>query len=122
MLAACASGPPQRDVFLPPYAEKGCWARLYGEPGFAGAMRQLEGPTYVEALDSTTVEIPEIERTQPQPLFKEVASIAVGPHARLTGYQAPLFRGETLALGPGASLNDLPQAGVQSFRLECDAG
>lgn len=121
-LAACASEPPQRDVFLPPYAEKGCWARLYGEPGLAGPVRQLEGPTYVESLDSTTVEIPDAGRTQPQPLFSDVASIAVGPHARLAGYAAPLFRKQVVALGPGANLGDLPQTGVRSLRLECEAG
>jgi hypothetical protein len=121
-LAACASAPPQRDVFLPPYAEKGCWARLYAEPGLAGAMRQLEGPAYVESLDATTVEIPDIERTQPQPLFAEVSSIAVGPHARLTGYAAPLFREQVVALGPGENLSGFSSLSVRSLRLECEAG
>lgn len=124
-LSACASEPPRRDVFVPPYAEKGCWARLYGEPGYAGAMRQLEGPAFVEALDSTTVVVPQIQSTSPQPLFSEVASVVVGPHARLVGYAAPLFRLQDLELAPGAALPDVSQVAfyerVRSFTLECEA-
>lgn len=125
VLAACASGPPERDVFLPPYAEKGCWARLYGQPQYAGAVRQLDGPTFVEALDATTVVVPGIASTPPQPLFSEVRSVVVGPHARLVGYAAPLFQRRDLELAPGARLPDVTQVAfyerVQSFRLECEA-
>ena len=124
-LVACASEPPQRDVFLPPYAEKGCWARLYGEPHYAGPVRQLEGPTFVEALDSTAVVVPDIQSTSPQPLFAEVASVVVGSRARLVGYAAPLFRRQDLELAPGSALPDVSQVAfyekVRSFTLECEA-
>lgn len=126
-LAACVSTePPQRDVFLPPYADKGCWARLYGEPGFAGPVRQLEGPTFVEALAYTGIVVPDIQRTEPQPLFSEVASVEIGPHARLVGFAEPLFRRPDLRLAPGAKVADMAQVAfyerVRSFRLECEAG
>lgn len=125
-LAACASKPPERDVFLPPYAEKGCWARLYGEPGFAGRMRQLEGPTFVESMTHTAIIVPEIQRTEPQPLLSDVRSLEVGPHARLVGFAAPLFQRRDFELPPGAKLAETAEVGfyerVRSFRLDCVAG
>lgn len=124
-LGGCATGAPERDVFVPPYAEKGCWARLYGAPQFAGAVRQLEGPVYVEALSGSPVTVPGAAEIPPQPLFSEARSLELGPHARLQGYAAPLFRQPSLELAPGARVPDLGEVGfgekVQSFRLSCAA-
>jgi hypothetical protein len=53
-VAGCA-GPPQRDVLLPPYMDKGCWARLYEQPRFAGAWQQLEGSVFVESITGTPI-------------------------------------------------------------------
>ena len=126
MLCAGCSGPPKRDVFVPPYAEKGCWARLYADNGFSGNMRQLEGPTFVEALCGTPVIMPNMSASAPQPLFTEVRSIAIGPHARLRGYADPLFRKPTIALAPGSTVADVHTLAfherVQSFELRCEAG
>ena len=124
LLTACL-GPPQRDVFVPPYAEKGCWARFYAEPGFAGPMRQLEGPAFVEALGATEVLAPGIERAPPQPLFSEVRSMLVGPHARIVAYAEPLFGKKVLQLPPGARMDDLGGVSLGeragSFTMRCDA-
>ncbi|HEX6267243.1 MAG TPA: hypothetical protein VFZ81_10140 [Burkholderiales bacterium] len=120
-LAACL-GPPQRDVFAPPYAEKGCWARLYGKAGFEEPVRQLEGPVFVESVGEWMAIVPDIESAPPQPLFSEVRSAQVGPHARLEGYAEPLFRRPSLALGPGEQLADIALSEhVQSFTLRCEA-
>lgn len=126
MLCAGCSGPPERDVFVPPYAEKGCWARLYAENGFAGDMRQLEGPTFVEALGGTPAIVPNVSESAPQPLFIEVRSLAIGPHAKLRGYADTLFRKPTIALAPGSAVPDVHALAfherVQSFELLCEAG
>lgn len=126
MLCAGCSGPPKRDVFVPPYAEKGCWARLYADNGFSGNMRQLEGPTFVEALGGTPVIVPNISESAPQPLFTEVRSLAIGPHAKLRGYADALFRKPTIALAPGSTVPDVHALAfherVQSFELLCEAG
>jgi hypothetical protein len=53
-VAGCA-GPPQRDVLLPPYVDKGCWERLYEQPRFVGAWQQLEGPVFVESITGTPI-------------------------------------------------------------------
>lgn len=120
-LAAC-QGPPQRDVFVPPYAEKGCWARLYGQPGFAGPVRQLEGPVFVESIGAWMVVVPEMQAGAPQPLFSEVRSVEVGPRARLEGYAAPLFRDPALVLAPGERAADIALSEqAQSLTLRCEA-
>jgi hypothetical protein len=120
-LAGCL-GPPQRDVLLPPYAEKGCWARFYGEAGFSGAVRQLEGPVFVESVDAWMVVVPQMQTAPPQPLFSEVRSVEVGARARVTGYAEPLFRQPTLALGPGVRAADIAlRESVQSLKLRCEA-
>lgn len=125
-LAGCNTGPPERDTFVPPYAEKGCWARLYGEPGFRGAMRELEGPVFVEALGATPVLVDNLRETRPQPLFIDVRSVELGPHARLDAFAEPLFRAPpALAWGPGTRVADSAAAGfpgrIGSFRLQCVA-
>ena len=121
VLAGCANLP-ERDVFVPPYAAKGCWARLYGEPGFAGPMRQLEGPVFVESVGAWMVSVPNMETAPPQPLFSQVRSVEVGPHARMTGYAAPLFVKPELALGPGERAGDIAlEKRVESFTLQCEA-
>ena len=108
-LAGCQTAAPERDVFLPPYAEKGCWARLYAQAAFAGAARELEGPIFQEAMDA----------------WPRVRSLMLGPHARLTGYAEPLFRERTLSLAPGTAVRDTAalefDRTVRSFRLECQA-
>ena len=123
--AGCSLGPPQRDFFLPPYAEKGCWAQLYEETGFAGASRVLEGPLMVEALSGSLVWVPDLETIPPQPLFSEVRSLRIGPHARIEGYGETLFRAPTLALPAGAAIADLAaiefHQRVRSFRMQCEA-
>ena len=123
-LAGCAtSAPPVRDVFIPPYAEKGCWSRLYGDAEFGAPVRQLEGPVFVEALAGSPVIVPGLDKIPPQPLFTEIRSLVVGPNARITGYAEPLFRTPTLELSPGARVADLPAAGfyerVRSFAMQC---
>jgi hypothetical protein len=128
LAAACAgcSALPRRDVFVPPYAEKGCWARLYAENGFAGEMRQLEGPIFVEAMAGSPVVVPNMSQAGAQPLFNEVRSIAVGPHAKLRGYADTLFRKPTIALAPGSTVPDAQALAfherVQSFEVLCEAG
>jgi hypothetical protein len=126
LCAGCSAGPPKRDVFMPPYAEKGCWARLYAENGFAGGMRQLEGPTFVEAMGGAPVIVANISESAPQPLFPETRSIAIGPHAKLRGYADTLFRKPTIALAPGSTVPDVHALAfherVQSFELLCEAG
>src|SRR5512134_4082879 len=82
LIAAC-SGPPKRDVFIPPYAEKGCWAQFYAQTDFGPPMRQVEGPTYVEAIPGAVVEIADLRKMPPHPLFGEARSLVVGPNAQL---------------------------------------
>lgn len=122
-MARCPPAPPgQRDLFLPPYAEKGCWARLYEQAGFDGRMRQLEGPVYAEAVGSSPVIVPDLGSIPPQPLFEEVRSVVVGPHARLQGYGEALFRGAALALAPDSREADIDfGARIKSFTLQCEA-
>jgi hypothetical protein len=122
-MAAACSGPPERDVFLPPYAEKGCWARFYAQADFAGPMRQLEGPAFVESIGATPVLVAGIEQTAPQPLFWQVRSLVVGPHARIVGYAETLFRAPSMELPPGMRIADAAAIGfydrVQSFSMQC---
>jgi hypothetical protein len=122
-LAACAA--PRRDVFIPPYAEKGCWARLYEQPGFAGPMRQLEGPAFVESLAPDTVAVPDVGEIPPQPLFTQMQSLLLGPHARIIGYGEPLFRAPSVELAPGARVAELSSLAfherVRSFTMKCEA-
>jgi hypothetical protein len=112
-------------VLLPPYAEKGCWARLYEKAGFHGAVRQLEGPADVGAIGGTVAVVPDMGEAGIQPLFSEIGSVVIGPRARLTGYLQPLFETPTLVLGPGGRLADTSSADfygrVRSFRLRCAA-
>jgi hypothetical protein len=128
VVAVALSGcnhPPQRDVFIPPYAQKGCWARLYEQPQFAGAMRQLEGPVFIESIGARPVIVPDAEHRPPQPLFSQIGSLVVGPHARLVGYAAPLFREPRLQIPPGAQVPDVSAIGfydrVESLTLACEA-
>lgn len=124
-LAACASGPPARDVFVPPYAEKGCWTRFYEHAAFGAPMRQFEGPLSVEAMHGAPVVVPNVEQAGAQPLFNELRSIAIGPHARLVGYAEPLFRNPTLELDPGTTVSDVGTLDfhnrVGSFKVLCQA-
>lgn len=125
LAAGCLNHPPQRDVFVPPYAAKGCWARLYAGADFAVPMRQLEGPNFVEAMAAAPVVVPDMEGAPPQPLFREVTSVEVGPHAELLGYAEPLFREPSVAIGPGSRVPDLAalefHPRVESFELRCEA-
>jgi hypothetical protein len=109
-------------VFLPPYAAKGCWARLYGAKDFAGPVRQIEGPVFVESVGAWMVRVPEMHSAPPQPLFSQVRSLQVGPHATLDAYGAPLFRLPTLTVGPQGSVAEIPfDKRVASFTLRCEA-
>ena len=124
-VAGCSLGPPQRDFFLPPYAEKGCWAQVYEEAGFAGPSRRIDGPAMVESISASTVWVPDLETIPPQPLFSEMRSLVVGPHARIEGYGETLFREPALALPAGSRIADLVSIGfhdrVRSFRMQCEA-
>jgi hypothetical protein len=123
LLAACAA-PPQSDVFLPPYAEKGCWARFYEKPDFGLPMRQLEGPSSVEAIPRSAAAVPDMEDAGVQPLFSEVRSLIVGPHAKLIGYSGTLFRGEATVIDRATSARDAASVGYPRFaslRMLCEA-
>jgi hypothetical protein len=90
LAAAACSGPPREgDFLLPPYAEKGCWARFYEHAGFGEPVRQIEGPTFVEAIPGGVVEVPNMHEAGVQPLFVEARSLVVGPRARLIVYREP---------------------------------
>ena len=125
LAAGCVNHPPQRDVFVPPYAEKGCWARLYAAPGFAGDMRQLEGPIYAEAIHELPLDVPGSAQAPPQPLLSEFKSLRVGPHARIVGFAQTLFREPVTELPAGAERTDLGAQGfherVQSLAMHCQA-
>jgi hypothetical protein len=124
LLAAGCLGPSERDVFIPPYAEKGCWVRFYEQPDFGLPMRQLEGPSFVEAIPRTTITVPDQAQAGTQPLFSEVRSLVVGPHARVIGYAGKLFRGEATVLHPGtvaADAQSIGYAGFESLTVECQA-
>jgi len=122
LLAAC-SGPPERDVFIPPYAQKGCWAQFYEQAGFGPPAYQLEGPTYVEAIPGSIVLVPDLDRIPPQPLFERARSLIVGPNAKLVGYTETLFRGTPTVLDPGTKVPDAASVGYPqrfvSLTLEC---
>ena len=122
LLAAC-HGPPERDVFIPPYAEKGCWAQFYEQADFGAPMYQVEGPIYVEAIPGSIVLVPDLEKVPPQPLFEEARSLIVGPNARLVGYTETLFRGTPTVLDPGTKLANAASMGYpwrfHSLTLEC---
>jgi hypothetical protein len=124
LLAAC-HGPPKRDVFIPPYAEKGCWAQFYELADFGAPMRQVEGPIYVEAIPGSIVLVPGLEQIPPRPVFEEARSLIVGPNARLVGYSETLFRGTPTVLDPGTKLADAATLGYPrrfaSLTLECKA-
>jgi hypothetical protein len=124
LLAAC-SGPPKRDVFIPPYAEKGCWAQFYEQPNFGAPMHQVEGPTYVEAIPGSIILVPDMDRIPPQPLFEKARSLIVGPNAKVVGYTETLFRGTPTVLDSGTKVPDAASAGYPqrflSLTLECKA-
>lgn len=124
LIAAC-SGPPKRDVFIPPYAEKGCWAQFYEQADFGAPMRQVEGPMFVEAIPGSIVLVPDLERIPPQPLFERARSLIVGPNAKLVGYAETLFRGTPTVVDPGTKLPDAAAVGYPqrflSLTLECKA-
>lgn len=123
-LTAC-HGPPVRDVFIPPYAEKGCWAQFYEQPNFGAPMYQAEGPMFVEAIPGTIIMVAELDRIPPQPLFEKARSLIVGPHAKLVGYPETLFRGTPTVLDPGTKISDAASAGYPqrfvSLTVECKA-
>lgn len=125
LAAGCVNHPPQRDVLVPPYAAKGCWARLYAGTDFAAPMRRLEGPTFVEALGAAPVVVPNMESAPPQPLFRDIASVELGPRASLLGYAEPLFSEPAVAIAPGTRVRDLAalefHPRVESFELRCEA-
>jgi hypothetical protein len=124
LLAAC-SGPPKRDVFIPPYAEKGCWAQFYEQADFGAPMYQAEGPMYVEAIPGSIILVPDLERIPPQPLFEKARSLIVGPNAKVVGYTETLFRGTPTVLDPGTRVPDTASVGYPqrflSLTLECKA-
>lgn len=123
--AACTGPPRERDFFLPPYAEKGCWARFYEHADFGEPMRQIEGPTFVEAIPGGVIEVPDVETAGVQPLFVEARSLQVGPHARVLGYRETLFRGEATVLEAGRLVRDAAEIGYPqhfaSLKLQCKA-
>lgn len=88
-------------------------------------MRELEGPVFVESLAGSPVQVPNSENVPPQPLFTQVKSLQVGPHARIVGFAEPLFRSPTLDFPPGSAVQDLAERGfherVRSFRMDCAA-
>ena len=124
LLAAC-HGPPERDVFIPPYAEKGCWAQFYELADFGAPMHQVEGPIYVEAIPGSIVLVPDLEQILPQPLFEEARSLIVGPNAKVVGYSETLFRGTPTVLDRGTRVPDAASVGYPqrffSLTLECKA-
>jgi len=124
LVAACAPQP-EHDFFLPPYAEKGCWARFYEQPDFGAPMRQIEGPAMVEAVPGAVAELPDMKEAGVQPLFVEARSLMTGPHAKLIGYSDTLFRGAATVIDPGTRVRDLAQLGYperfRSIRLHCEA-
>jgi hypothetical protein len=123
-LAAC-HGPPTRDVFIPPYADKGCWAQFYGQSDFGAPMLQVEGPTFVEAIPGSIVLVPNLEKIPPQPLFENARSLIVGPNAKLVGYTETLFRGTATVVDPGTKVPNAGSLGYPqrfgSLTLECKA-
>lgn len=125
LAAGCMNHPPQRDVFVPPYAEKGCWARLYSGAGFSGDLRQLEGPVYAEAIHELPLHAPGSTHTPPQPLLSEFRSLRVGPHARIVGFAQTLFREPVIEVPAGSEHTDLAAQGfhdrVHSFVMHCQA-
>jgi hypothetical protein len=48
-------------------------------------MRQIEGPTFVEAVPGAVLQVPNMEQAGMQPLFAEAKSLITGPHAKLVG-------------------------------------
>ena len=118
--------PPERDVFVPPYAEKGCWARFYADAGFGVPMREVEGPMQVEALGASAVVLPDSASAGVRPRFTEVRSLVLGPHARIVGYAQPLFREPSVMIDRGTSVADLATLDfhkrVTSFEMLCEAG
>jgi hypothetical protein len=122
LLAAC-HGPPERDVFVPPYADKGCWAQFYEAPDFGAPMHQVEGPLFVEAIPGSIILVAHLEQIPPQPLFEEARSLIVGPNARLVGYTETLFRGTPTVLDPGTRVANTASVGYPqrfvSLTLEC---
>jgi hypothetical protein len=124
LLAAC-HGAPERDVFIPPYAEKGCWAQFYEQADFGSPMYQADGPLYVEAIPGSIVVVPDLDRIPPQPLFEKARSLVVGPNARLVGYAETLFRGTPTVLDPGTKVPNAASVGYPqrflSLTLECKA-
>jgi hypothetical protein len=125
LLAAACAGPPERDVFLPPYAEKGCWARFYEKADFGLPMRQIEGPTFVEAIPGSMPSVPDAGQAGVQPLFAEARSLMTGPNARIVGYTQPLFRGVPTEIDPGTLVRDAASVGYPgrfaSLILNCEA-
>jgi len=95
------------------------------QAGFGEPMRQIEGPTFVEAIPGGVIVLPDEETAGVQPLFVEARSLQVGPHARLVGYSEPLFHGEATVLGPGTVVLDAAAIGYPqrfaSLKLDCEA-
>ena len=122
---ACSAPLREADFVLPPYAEKGCWARFYEQADFGEPMRQIEGPTFVEAIPGGVIKVPDQETAGVQPLFVEARSLQVGPHARVLGYRETLFRGEATVLAPGTVVRDAAAIGYPqrfaSLKLQCEA-
>ena len=88
-------------------------------------MRQLEGPSFVEAIPGSVVGVQNMEEAGVQPLFAEARSLMVGPRAKLVGYSRTLFRGETTVVDPGTLVRDAGSVGYPkrfaSLRLLCEA-
>lgn len=119
----CTPPPKPTPVLVPPLADGACWVRFYEHADFGAPMRQIDGPTLVEATAGSMIQGPGIAKAPPQPLLAEARSLEIGPGARLTGYRGTMFRGEASVLAPATRVPQAPAVGYPerfaSFKIHC---
>lgn len=104
------------EVRTDPTLARGCWVRLFPQPGFKGEDDlTVAGPLELPALH-TPVGVDWKHRTQ---------SLLVGPKATVTVYESPKYGDREATFKPGDQVTDLHREmkgvmAINSMKIACD--
>ncbi|HEY0844386.1 MAG TPA: hypothetical protein VGE12_03415 [Noviherbaspirillum sp.] len=109
------------EVRADPTLARGCWVRLFPEPGYKGANDlTIAGPLSIPSLNAPTGGANGVYWKQ------KAESLIVGPKARVVIHEHASFRGPSATLEPGTretklrSRPGLAQS-IDSLKIECTA-
>lgn len=109
------------EVRTDPSLARGCWVRLFPEPGYKGTDDlTVAGPVSIPSLHAPTGGASGV-------YWKPKAeSLIVGPKASVTVYEGQTFRGRAIALQPGSQEPQLREAlnlvqSIDSLKIKCNS-